>query len=151
MTCFCCLVLVVCLFVLYFIQSTCQLSWNSVRTWLMGSWCFVLSRQHTLCLKVFTMHYLMIIFTKKLSLHHHKVIYRTYKHKIEKQIRYKSTNWANIILHIIALPLCKYCSMDLLFIFFFSSSSSDKTVKVWDAGSRQCVQTFYEHNDQVYK
>ena len=28
-------------------------------------------------------------------------------------------------------------------------SSSDKTVKVWDAGSRQCIQTFYEHNDQV--
>lgn len=32
----------------------------------------------------------------------------------------------------------------------FVSSSSDKTVKVWDAGSRQCVQTFYEHNDQVW-
>ena len=28
-------------------------------------------------------------------------------------------------------------------------SSSDKTVKVWDAGSRQCVQTFYQHSDQV--
>ena len=28
-------------------------------------------------------------------------------------------------------------------------SSSDKSVKVWDAGSRQCVHTFYEHKDQV--
>ena len=28
-------------------------------------------------------------------------------------------------------------------------SSSDKSVKVWDASSRQCVQTFYEHSDQV--
>ena len=37
-----------------------------------------------------------------------------------------------------------------LISFPFFSSSSDKTVKVWDAGSRQCVQTFYEHNDQVY-
>ena len=27
--------------------------------------------------------------------------------------------------------------------------SSDKSVKIWDAGSRQCVHTFYEHMDQV--
>ena len=27
--------------------------------------------------------------------------------------------------------------------------SSDKAVKIWDAGSRQCVHTFYEHLDQV--
>ena len=28
-------------------------------------------------------------------------------------------------------------------------SSSDNAVKVWDAGTRQCVHTFYEHTDQV--
>ena len=28
-------------------------------------------------------------------------------------------------------------------------SSSDKTVKIWDTGSRQCIHTFYDHNDQV--
>lgn len=28
-------------------------------------------------------------------------------------------------------------------------SSSDKTVKIWNAGSRQCVHTFYDHSDQV--
>jgi len=28
-------------------------------------------------------------------------------------------------------------------------SSSDKTVKIWDAGTRQCVHTFYDHTDQV--
>lgn len=32
---------------------------------------------------------------------------------------------------------------------FYLSSSSDKTVKIWDAGSRQCVHTFYDHTDQV--
>jgi len=29
------------------------------------------------------------------------------------------------------------------------ASSSDKTVKVWDATSRQCIQTFNDHIDQV--
>ena len=28
-------------------------------------------------------------------------------------------------------------------------SSSDKTVKVWDAATRQCVHTFHDHLDQV--
>ena len=37
--------------------------------------------------------------------------------------------------------------LDLFLCFLLSSS--DKTVKVWDAGSRQCVQTFYQHSDQV--
>jgi len=32
----------------------------------------------------------------------------------------------------------------------FVSASSDKSVKVWDAGSRQCLHTFYEHKDQVW-
>lgn len=27
--------------------------------------------------------------------------------------------------------------------------SSDKSVKIWDAGTRQCIHTFYEHTDQV--
>ena len=35
-------------------------------------------------------------------------------------------------------------------VSFFFSSSIDKTVKLWAAGARQCVETFYEHNDQVY-
>ena len=30
-----------------------------------------------------------------------------------------------------------------------SSSSSDRTVKVWDTTTRQCKHTFKEHNDQV--
>lgn len=32
---------------------------------------------------------------------------------------------------------------------FLTYSSSDKTVKIWNAGSRQCVHTFYDHSDQV--
>lgn len=32
---------------------------------------------------------------------------------------------------------------------YFASSSSDKTVKVWELASKQCVHTFSEHNDQV--
>lgn len=28
-------------------------------------------------------------------------------------------------------------------------SSSDKSVKVWDAGSRACINTFFDHQDQV--
>lgn len=31
----------------------------------------------------------------------------------------------------------------------FVSGSSDKTVKVWELKSRQCVHTFSEHTDQV--
>lgn len=31
----------------------------------------------------------------------------------------------------------------------FVSGSSDKTVKVWDVASKQCVHTFTEHSDQV--
>ena len=45
---------------------------------------------------------------------------------------------------------CSHSAESLIDKFSLFSSSSDKTVKVWDAGSRQCVQTFYEHNDQVY-
>lgn len=37
----------------------------------------------------------------------------------------------------------------LFVIEIFIFSSSDKSVKIWDAGSRQCVHTFYEHKDQV--
>ncbi|XP_019714487.1 WD repeat-containing protein 61-like, partial [Hippocampus comes] len=32
----------------------------------------------------------------------------------------------------------------------FVSSSSDKSVKVWDAGSRACINTFFDHQDQVW-
>lgn len=28
-------------------------------------------------------------------------------------------------------------------------SSSDKSVKVWDVGTRTCVHTFFDHQDQV--
>ncbi len=35
------------------------------------------------------------------------------------------------------------------FFNFSLCSSSDKMVKVWDAGTRQCVHTFYDHLDQV--
>ena len=31
----------------------------------------------------------------------------------------------------------------------FATSSSDRKVKVWDAGMRRCVHTFSDHNDQV--
>ncbi|KAA8590294.1 hypothetical protein FQN60_014228 [Etheostoma spectabile] len=33
----------------------------------------------------------------------------------------------------------------------FVSSSSDKSVKVWDASSRACINTFFDHQDQVTK
>lgn len=32
----------------------------------------------------------------------------------------------------------------------FVSSSSDKSVKVWELSSKQCVHTFNEHSDQVW-
>lgn len=32
----------------------------------------------------------------------------------------------------------------------FVSSSSDRTVKVWDREKLKCVHTFYEHQDQVW-
>jgi WD repeat-containing protein 61 len=32
----------------------------------------------------------------------------------------------------------------------FASSSSDKSVKIWDVNERKCVQTFKEHTDQVW-
>lgn len=32
---------------------------------------------------------------------------------------------------------------------YFASSSSDKTVKVWELATKQCVHTFSEHSDQV--
>ncbi len=38
-----------------------------------------------------------------------------------------------------------------IFICNCNSSSSDKTVKVWDASTRQCVHTFKDHSDQVSK
>ena len=31
----------------------------------------------------------------------------------------------------------------------FVSSSSDRTVKIWDKEKMKCVHTFYEHQDQV--
>lgn len=31
----------------------------------------------------------------------------------------------------------------------FASSSSDRTVKIWDKEKMKCVHTFYEHQDQV--
>jgi len=31
----------------------------------------------------------------------------------------------------------------------FASSSSDRTVKIWDREKMKCVHTFYEHQDQV--
>lgn len=41
----------------------------------------------------------------------------------------------------INLNIDQYCS---------SCSSSDKSVKVWDAGTRTCVHTFFDHQDQVW-
>lgn len=32
----------------------------------------------------------------------------------------------------------------------FASSSSDKSVKIWDFAERKCVHTFNEHSDQVW-
>jgi WD repeat-containing protein 61 len=32
----------------------------------------------------------------------------------------------------------------------FATGSSDAKVKVWDLGQRQCVQTFQQHEDQVW-
>lgn len=32
----------------------------------------------------------------------------------------------------------------------FVSGSSDKTVKVWELATKQCIHTFNEHNEQVY-
>lgn len=32
----------------------------------------------------------------------------------------------------------------------FPNSSSDKSVKVWDVGTRTCVHTFFDHQDQVW-
>lgn len=32
----------------------------------------------------------------------------------------------------------------------FVSGSSDKTVKVWELATKQCIHTFNEHNDQVW-
>ncbi|CAD7672716.1 unnamed protein product [Nyctereutes procyonoides] len=32
----------------------------------------------------------------------------------------------------------------------FMSSSSDKSVKVWDVGTRTCVHSFFNHQDQVW-
>lgn len=31
----------------------------------------------------------------------------------------------------------------------FVSGSSDKTVKVWEVSTKQCIHTFNEHSDQV--
>lgn len=32
----------------------------------------------------------------------------------------------------------------------FASSSSDKTVKVWEFSTRSCLNTYHEHVDQVF-
>jgi len=32
----------------------------------------------------------------------------------------------------------------------FWNSSSDKSVKVWDVGTRTCIHTFFDHQDQVW-
>jgi len=32
----------------------------------------------------------------------------------------------------------------------FATSSSDKKVKIWDIGTRQCLHTFSDHDDQVW-
>lgn len=40
------------------------------------------------------------------------------------------------------------CFLTLMFPFL--NSSSDKSVKVWDVGTRTCVHTFFDHQDQVW-
>lgn len=35
------------------------------------------------------------------------------------------------------------------FLLHLLCSSSDKSVKVWDAASRTCINTFFDHQDQV--
>lgn len=47
------------------------------------------------------------------------------------------------------LHTCLIFLDDYFDLYIFSCSSSDKTVKIWNAGSRQCVHTFYDHSDQV--
>lgn len=37
----------------------------------------------------------------------------------------------------------------LILMFPSAHSSSDKSVKVWDVGTRTCVHTFFDHQDQV--
>lgn len=51
--------------------------------------------------------------------------------------------------HSNSVETCLVDILNLIYALFSLSSSSDKSVKVWDASSRMCVNTFFDHQDQV--